>query len=396
MAVECQAVRAGRCPTPQWSRPLARMRSPRLLTAGVGQTRRVYQNNDTDQPSGGQLRWIARWAGTVMQLAVTRLAPALILLLLTAPLGTAAAQPPEKVPRVGYLNPGSSSDPARQRRLEAFRQGLRELGYVEGQNIAIESRWAEGKYDRYPALAADLVRLKVDVIVAGGGAATQAAQQATRTIPIVMSVVIDPVGSGLVPSLARPGGNLTGTSMMATDLVGKQLEVLKELVPKGSRVALLWNPANPGSAPQLREAGAVARALGVGLQPLEARNPQEIDSAFAAMTRERAGALVVLADAMFTNQVRQIADLAAKRRLPSIYGQREYAEAGGLMVYSSNPFDLERRAATFVDKILKGAKPADLPIEQPSKFDLVINLKTAKALALTIPQSLLLRADQVI
>jgi len=311
-------------------------------------------------------------------------------------LGTAGAQPPEKVPRVGYLNPGSSSDPARQRRLEAFRQGLRELGYVEGQNIAIESRWAEGKYDRYPALAADLVRLKVDVIVAGGGAATQAAQQATRTIPIVMSVVIDPVGSGLVPSLARPGGNLTGTSMMATDLVGKQLEVLKELVPKGSRVALLWNPANPKSAPQLREAGAVARALGVGLQPLEARNPQEIDSAFAAMTRERAGALVVLADAMFTNQVRQIADLAAKRRLPSIYGQREYAEAGGLMVYSSNPFDLERRAATFVDKILKGAKPADLPIEQPSKFELVINLKTAKALALTIPQSLLLRADQVI
>jgi putative ABC transport system substrate-binding protein len=236
----------------------------------------------------------------------------------------------------------------------------------------------------------------VDVIVASGGAATQAVKQATRTIPIVMSVVIDPVGSGLVPSLAHPGGNLTGTSMMAPDLVGKQLEMLKELVPGVSRVALLRNPSNPGSAPQLREAEAAARALGVGLRTLEARDPQEIDSAFAAMTREPAGALMVLVDAIFTNQVRQIAELAAKRRLPSIYGQREYAEAGGLMVYSSNPFDLERRAATFVDKILKGAKPADLPIEQPSKFDLVINLKTARVLGLTIPSSLLRRADQVI
>jgi putative ABC transport system substrate-binding protein len=331
-----------------------------------------------------------------VSVAVTRLAAALILLLLTVPLGTAAAQSPAKVPRVGYISPGSSSDPARLRRFEAFRQGLRELGYVEGQSIVLEPRWAEGKYDRYPALAADLVRLKVDVIVASGGAATQAVKQATRTIPIVMSVVIDPVGSGLVPSLAHPGGNLTGTSMMAPDLVGKQLEMLKELVPGVSRVALLRNPSNPGSAPQLREAEAAARALGVGLRTLEARDPQEIDSAFAAMTREPAGALMVLVDAIFTNQVRQIAELAAKRRLPSIYGQREYAEAGGLMVYSSNPFDLERRAATFVDKILKGAKPADLPIEQPSKFDLVINLKTAKVLGLTIPSSLLRRADQVI
>jgi putative ABC transport system substrate-binding protein len=331
-----------------------------------------------------------------VKLAVTRLATALILLFLTAPLGTAAAESPEKMPRVGYISPGSSSDPARLRRFEAFRQGLRELGYVEGQSIVLEPRWAEGKYDRYPGLAADLVRLKVDVIVASGGAATLAVKQATRTIPIVMSVVIDPVGSGLVPSLAHPGGNLTGTSMMAPDLVGKQLEVLKEVVPKVLRVALLWNPANPGSASQLREAEAVARALKVGLQTLEARNPQEIDSAFAAMTKERAAALMVLVDAIFTNQVRQIADLAAKRRLPSIYGQREYAEAGGLMVYSSNPFELERRAATFVDKLLKGAKPADLPIEQPSKFELVINLKTAKALGLTLPSSVLLRADQVI
>jgi putative tryptophan/tyrosine transport system substrate-binding protein len=324
------------------------------------------------------------------------LAVILALSLTLASLGTAAAQPAEKIPRVGYISPGSSSDPARLRRFEAFRQGLQELGYVEGRNIALEPRWADGKYDRYPALAADLIRLKVDVIVTGGGAATQAAQRATRTVPIVMSVVIDPLGSGIVSSLAHPGGNVTGTSMMASDLVGKQFEVLKEVVPKVSRVALLWNPANPGGAPQLREAEAVARALGVRLQTLEARDPQEIDRAFAAMTREQAGALVVLADAVFTNQVSQIADLAAKRRLPSIYGQREYASAGGLLVYSSNPFDLERRAATFVDKILKGAKPGDLPIEQPSKFELVINLKTAKALGLTIPQTLLQRADQVI
>ena len=319
----------------------------------------------------------------------------LTLILALAPLA-AQGQPPEKGHRVGYLSPGAPSDLGRQRRFEAFRQGLRELGYVEGQNIAIESRWAEGKYERYSALAADLVRLKVDVIVAVGGRATQDAQQATRTIPIVMSVVIDPLGSGLVASLARPGGNVTGLTLMASDLVGKQFEVLKEVVPKVSRVALLWNPANPGSAPQLREAEAAARALGVRLQTLEARDPQEIDSAFAAMTRERAGALVVLSDAILLNQRRQIAELAAKRRLPAVYALREHAEAGGLMGYGANPLDLERRAATFVDKILKGASPGDLPVEQPTKFELVINLKTAKALGLTIPQSLLVRADQVI
>jgi len=317
--------------------------------------------------------------------------------LLAAPFAAVTAQPREKVPRVGYLNPGSASDPLRQRRLDAFRQGLRELGYVEGQNIAIESRWAEGQYDRYPALAADLVRLKVDVIVAQSGAATQAAQQATRTIPIVMALVTDPVGIGLVPSLARPGGNVTGTSFMAPDLVGKQLELLKELVPKVSRVALLRHPTNPGSAPYLREAEAAARILGVRLQTLEARNSQEIDSAFAAMTRERAGALLIFPDALFGTQRRQIAELAAKRRLPAIHGGTpEYAEAGGLIAYSPNILDLERRAATYVDKILKGAKPADLPIEQPTKFELVINLKTAKALGLTIPQSLLQRADEII
>ena len=329
---------------------------------------------------------------------MTRFATLLVLLLLAVPLGTAAAQSVEKerVPRVGYINPGYPSDPVRLRRFEAFRQGLRELGYVEGRNIVLEPRWAEGTYDRYPALAADLVRLKVHVIVAVGGRATQVAQQATRTIPIVMSLVTEPVESGLVRSLARPGGNVTGTSIMASDLAGKQFELLKQAVPEVSRVALLWNPANPGSASQLKEAEAAARAVGVRLQALEARDPQEIDSAFAAITRERAGALVVLADAILYNQRKQIAELAAKSRLPSASALREYAEAGGLIVYSADFLDLERRSATFVDKILKGAKPADLPVEQPTKFDLIINLKTAKAIGRTIPPSLLLRADQII
>ncbi len=301
-----------------------------------------------------------------------------------------------EVARVGYINPGYPSDPIRLRRFEAFRQGLRELGYVEGRNIAIESRWAEGNYDRYPAFAADLVRLKVHVIVTVGGAATKAAKQVTATIPIVMSLVTEPVASGLVSSLARPGGNVTGTSMMASDLAGKQFEMLKQAVPKASRVALLWNPANPGGAAQLREAKTAARALGLRLQALEARAPQEIDSAFAAMTRERADALVVLGDAILYNQRNQIAELAAKSRLPSASALREYAEAGGLIAYGTDSLDLERRSTAFVDKILKGAKPADLPVEQPTKFELVINLKTAKALGLTIPQSILVRADEVI
>jgi putative ABC transport system substrate-binding protein len=282
------------------------------------------------------------------------------------------------------------------RRFEAFRQGLREQGYVEGRNVAIEPRWAQGAYDRYPALAADLVRSSVDVIVAVGGAGSQAAQRATKTIPIVMTVVNDPLGSGLVDSLARPGGNVTGVSMMAPDLVGKQLQVLREVVPKLSRVAVLWNPANPGSAPLLREAEAAAPALGMHLQILEARAPADIHSAFGAMSKERPGALVVLADSVFTNQAKQIADLSSRMRLPAIYGLREHAESGGLIVYGANPLEMERRAAAFVAKILKGAKPSELPVEQPSKLDLIVNLRAAKALGLTVPPSLLLRADQVI
>ena len=331
-----------------------------------------------------------------MRVAVIRPTTAVVLLLFSAFLGAAAAQPPEKVPRVGYLVSGSHSDPQRQRLFEAFRQGLRDVGYVEGQNIAIEPRWAEGKDDRFPALVADLVRLKVDVIVTQSGAATRAAQQATRTIPIVMALSNDAVGSGLVASLARPGGNVTGLTVMSPALVGKQFQLLKEMVPKLSRVALLTNPANPASAPFLREAETPVRTLGVRLQTLEVRNSQEIDSAFAAMTRERAGALLILPDVLFLNQRRQIAEVATNRRLPTVYGVREYAEAGGLMSYGASQLDLVRRAATFVDKILKGAKPADLPIEQPTKFELVINLRTATAIGLTIPLSLLQRADQII
>ena len=331
-----------------------------------------------------------------MRLALIRSATVVILFLLSASLGTAAAQPAGKVPRIGYLYPGSPSDPLSQRRLEAFRQGLRELGYVEGQNIAIESRWTEGKDDRLPALAADLVRSKVDVIVVTGGAATRAVQLTTRTIPIVMSTVNDPVGSGLVASLARPGGNVTGLTVMSPDLAGKQLQLLKEVIPKVSRVALLRNPDNPADTALLREAEAAAQALGVRLQTLEARNPPEIDSAFAAMTRERAGALLILPDAVFLSQRSQIAELAVKRRLPSIRQSSAFPEAGGLMSYGADYLDQMRRAATFVDKILKGAKPADLPVAQPTKFELVINMRTAKAIGLTIPPALLQRADQII
>jgi putative tryptophan/tyrosine transport system substrate-binding protein len=315
--------------------------------------------------------------------------------LLAAPLA-AEAQAPSKVPRAGYLSPGSASDPRRAALFGAFQQGLRDFGYVEGKTIRIEARFAEGNYDRLPDLAAELVRLKVDVIVAYATPAVQAAQKATRTIPIVMTAVIDPVATRLVAGLGRPGGNVTGLSMMAPEVVGKQLQLLRELLPKVVRVAVLWNPANAGDGPQLREAKTAARALGVQLQPLEARDPSEIDRAFAAMTREHAGALLVLVDAMLIDNRTRIVRLAEKTRLPSVYGQRENAEAGGLMVYGASTIDLNLRAANFVDKILKGAKPGDLPVEQPTTFELVINLKTAKTLGLTIPQPLLQRADEVI
>jgi putative ABC transport system substrate-binding protein len=303
------------------------------------------------------------------------------------------AQQAATLPRIGFLFPASLSDPRIPPFPQAFRQGLHELGYVEGQNIAIEFRWAEGQYDRLPGLAAELVRLKVNVIVAAGAPAIQAAKQATETIPIILMNVGDPVASGIVASLARPGGNITGLSLMSPELVGKQLELLKEVVPKVSRVALLGNPANPMTALLVRHAQDAAMALGVRLQPLEARDPSEIDKAFAAITTERAGAVIVLADTVLLDHRARIADHAIRRRLPTV---SQFAEAGGLLTYGPNLSDQYRRAATYVDKILKGAKPGDLPVEQPTMFELVINLKTARALGLTIPQALLLRADRVI
>ena len=321
--------------------------------------------------------------------------PLVLLALLVAPLAGEAQQAANS-PRVGFLSPSSLSDLRTLRYFQAFRQGLRELGYVEGQNIAIESRWAEGKYNLLPGLAAELVRLKIMVIVTYGGVATVAAKQATGTIPIVMAVVQEAVSTGLVSSLARPGGNITGMSSMSIELVEKQLQILKEVVPKLSRVALLGNPAQIGHAPQVHHAQDTARQLGVGLQVLEARDPSEIDKAFAGITRERINAVIVLPDSMLLDHRTHIAYLATRARLPMISVLSDHAEAGGLMAYGPRIADTFRRAATYVDKILKGAKPGELPIEQPTTFELVINLKTAKALGLTIPPSLLLRADQVI
>jgi ABC-type uncharacterized transport system substrate-binding protein len=325
------------------------------------------------------------------------LAVVLMFGLALAPL-TGKAQTAGKLPRVGVLSLQSQSDPQIQRALDVFQQALRDLGYVEGQSVSIEYRWAEGKSERLLDLAMELVRLNVDVIVTFGGGVppAQAAQRATKAIPIIAPGTVDPVAAGLVASLARPGGNITGPSIISDQLVGKELELLREVVPKISRVAVLWNPANPGNALQLRSAEAAAPGLGVRLLPVEVRASREIDKAFAAMMREGVGALLVLLDAIFYDQRARIIDLAAKNRLPAVYGYSVFADAGGLMSYAASRSDLNRRVAVYVDKILKGAKPADLPVEQPTKFELVINLKTAKALGLTIPQSLLLRADQVI
>ena len=315
-----------------------------------------------------------------------------VLLALSFPAG---AQQAKKIPRIGFLASVSASSDAD--RIEAFRQGLRELGYVEGQNVTIEYRWADGRFEQLPDLAAELVRLKVDVIVAVVTQASLAAKKATGTIPIVMVGVSDPVGSGLVASLARPGTNITGTSSMTAEIIGKLLELLKETLPKISRVAALWNPANSVfQALQLRETEVAARALGVQLQILEARGPDEIDRAFAAMVKERTKALLILGDPVFTSHRKRIADLAAKYSLPAVSGTREYVEAGGLMAYGPSFPDMHRRAATYVDKILKGTKPADLPVEQPKKFEFIINLKAAKQIRLTIPPNVLARADKVI
>jgi putative ABC transport system substrate-binding protein len=302
------------------------------------------------------------------------------------------AQQPTKIPRIGYLGGNSPNT-----RSESFRQGLRELGYVEGKNIVIEWRHHEGKLDRLPTLAAELVRLKVDIIITVGAPAARAAKEATTTIPIVMMQVGDPVGSGFVASLARPGGNITGLSSLAPELSGKRLELLKEVVPRLSRVAVFGTSTNPDTAQSVREVELAANALKVKLQYLDVLSPKDFETAFRAASKGRAQAVLYLvAGAVASGRQTEIAELAVKSRLPVIYSGRVIVEAGGLMAYGVNNTDLDRRAATYVDKILKGRTPADLPVEQPMKFEFVVNLKAAKAIGLTIPPNVLVRADKVI
>jgi putative ABC transport system substrate-binding protein len=304
------------------------------------------------------------------------------------------AQQSKKIPRIGYLAAATHS--VGSSRPEAFRQGLHDLGYVEGKNIEIEARYAEGKLDRLPALAAELVRLKVDVIVTLSPAATRSAKQATSRIPIVMAADDDPVGSGFAASLAHPGGNITGLSTLAPELSAKQLEILREIVPSISRVAVLGNATQPGNPQALRELNLAADGLGIQLQYLEIQGPKDIDTAFRAASQERADAgLVVSTTVLFVNR-RHLSDLAVRSRLTTIYGRPEYVDDGGLVYYGPSYTDLFRRAATYVDKILKGAKPSDLPVEQPTKFELIVNLKAAKQIGVTIPPNVLARADRVI
>ena len=304
------------------------------------------------------------------------------------------AQQPTRIPRIGILVPPTAA--FNSPREEAFRQRLRELGYVEGKNIVIEYRYAEGKLERLPDLAAELVRLKVDVIVTAAGPAISAAKKASPTIPIVFATAADPVGGGYVSSLARPGGNITGLSLMATDLNGKRLELLKEAFPKVARVAFLWVPSSTRGNLTLTEMEAVAKALGLKLQSLEVRSRDDFDSAFARAKREGAQALITTVNPLINTQQRQLLDFAAKNRLPAMYPASEFAEAGGLMSYGPNYTDSWRRAADYVDKILKGTNPADIPVEQPTKFEFLVNLKTAKQIDVTIPSNVLTRADRVI
>ena len=305
----------------------------------------------------------------------------------------AEAQQQKKIPRVGFLIASAAS--AQAPRLEAFKYGLRELGYVDGQNIVIDVRSGDGKPERLPIAAAELVRLQVEVIVSGGPTSTRAAKQATNKIPIVMTLEGDPVGDGLVASLARPGGNITGLSTLGPELSGKRLELLKEIIPKVSRVAV-FHSADTRNAPQSNEIDVAAAALGIHLQKLELRSPKDIETAFQAVTKGRAGAALAQAAAVLLSQRTRVAELAIQKRLAVMFPREEFVEAGGLVVYAASTADLSRRAATFVDKILKGAKPADLPVEQPTKFEFVINLKTAKQIGLTIPPNVLARADRVI
>jgi putative ABC transport system substrate-binding protein len=306
------------------------------------------------------------------------------------------AQPSTKVYRIGTLRPGSRPTEPDWKQRWVFAEALRELGWVEGQNIVIEDRWADGRTDRLPALAAELVRLKVDLITTRSWPAAVAAKQATTTIPIVIAGTGDPVATGLVQSLARPGGNITGLGDLATELSAKRLELLKEAVPKLARVALLWNSADGGMSLRARALQGAARTLGVTVRPLAVQEPADFDQAFAAMIQERPDALLVVVDLLTFSHRKRIIEFAAQHRMPTMYEVRGFVNAGGLMSYGPNLADADRRAAAYVDKILKGARPADLPVEQPTRFELVVNLKTANALGLAVPQSILIRADQVI
>ena len=310
-------------------------------------------------------------------------------------LGFAAqAQQPAKVPRIGFLN--TNAPAAFTTRTEGFRQGLRDLGYVEGKDILVEYRYAEGKLDRLPVLTAELVRLKVDVIVTAVSSSTRSAKEATHTIPIVMAQDNDPVGNGFIASLARPGGNITGLSTLSPEIGGKQLELLKGVVPRIVRAAVIGTSTLPGHAQRLKETELAAAALRVQLQYLDVLSPEDIETAFRHASKGRADALVVLGGLVLISHRAQVANLAAKNRLPAIYNVPEFVDAGGLMTYGASYIDLYRRAATYVDKILKGAKPADLPVEQPTEFEFIINLKAAKQIGLTIPPNVLARADKVI
>jgi putative tryptophan/tyrosine transport system substrate-binding protein len=306
----------------------------------------------------------------------------------------AHAQQPTTIPRIGFLV--TSSPSAIAPRMDAFRQGLREFGYVEGKNIVIEPRHAEGKLERLPALAAELVNLKVDVMITSGPTATRPAKAATSTIPIVMTFDDDPVGSGFVASLARPGGNVTGLSTLAPEISGKQLELFKEIVPRLGRLVVIGTSSREGTVQSLKELELAAGAFAIKLQYQDIQDPTDIETVFRAAGKGRADALLVLQSPVFNSHRAQLADLAIKSRLPATYPRREFVEDGGLMSYGVSILDLDRRAATYVDKILKGAKPADLPVEQPKKFELVINLKAAKQIGLTIPPNVLARADKVI
>ena len=314
---------------------------------------------------------------------------------LLANIHLAQAQQPAKIAKIGFLNPDSQSTSLV--RTEAFRLGLRELGYVEGQNVLIEYRFAEGQIDRFPEFAAELARLKVDVIVAAGGnGITHAAQQATSTIPIVMTNVLDPIGSGFIASLARPGGNITGLTAISSDLAGKRVQLLKETFPKAARLAVLFDPRDASKLVELKEVQGAAHGLGIKLHAIEARSPGDFETAFGAGLKENAEAVLVLQSAVTNTHRKPIAELAIKNRVPTMWGESGRLDAGGLLSYGPNYTDLFRRAAMYVDKILKGAKPADLPVEQPTKFELAINLKTAKQIGVTSPPNVLARADKII